>query len=617
MSNSIDSPCRVRSFRGCGTCRSRHIKCDEARPTCSTCTENGSFCTGYLKQIFFDDDKVDGQVRYRQLLFTDEERVSLNALMLQTIPFRNTSRVLAYIEDQCQATSTSEGIDIIQGPFGAFRLPTYPSLDDSLVFTSNFQLDSCTFDTLDWNAECLLPPGEVVKNMNDELTVPSELNLSAQTDDNELWQKTFENAPLLLKHYVETVIPMLTPMRHHKTPWHVLFLPFTKQTLATITIGQDADSPSLTTFFGTLALSALSLISQDERWTALAQLFQSRARECLQDTLNDALSSPKHFKYKHIIMAMLTMIQLSMADGSWDETDTLLIETEKIIRLRGLCKSYKSRKIRLLHHCYAYARIFQESISLTSSRSPLLLNLVDAVESSGVVVKGADTPFFGLSAWGDLELKFQELKTQEVGENDLHLASPGTWKATLYPEIFGVPETWLTLLSQIIRLANEKSIAEMDASVLSLKDFTFRAKALERYILQCNKSRSVLRGNLPDLMQTTLYSALAIYFYRRIYEVDAELLQARVVHVKEYLTTCQSLCNTAGMFDALMWPAFVAGCEAIDPNLQEYFSAWFDVDTMHNKLSASKRMRQLMLKVWENREHDDRNSCSWLQFLRS
>jgi hypothetical protein len=63
----------------------------------------------------------------------------------------------------------------------------------------------------------------------------------------------------------------------------------------------------------------------------------------------------------------------------------------------------------------------------------------------------------------------------------LHLERPGLWSSTLYPEIFGIPEQWVFLLSQVIRLGKEKDATEGDdaTSGLSLKDFISRAKTLE------------------------------------------------------------------------------------------------------------------------------------------
>lgn len=42
---------RKHAFGGCGTCRRRHVKCDQARPLCLTCRAVGVDCEGYSSDI--------------------------------------------------------------------------------------------------------------------------------------------------------------------------------------------------------------------------------------------------------------------------------------------------------------------------------------------------------------------------------------------------------------------------------------------------------------------------------------------------------------------------------------------------------------------------------------
>jgi hypothetical protein len=37
----------TRSYQGCWTCKRRHRRCDNARPTCQNCAERGVACEGY------------------------------------------------------------------------------------------------------------------------------------------------------------------------------------------------------------------------------------------------------------------------------------------------------------------------------------------------------------------------------------------------------------------------------------------------------------------------------------------------------------------------------------------------------------------------------------------
>lgn len=283
----------------------------------------------------------------------------------------------------------------------------------------------------------------------------------------------------------------------------------------------------------------------------------------------------------------------------------------------------------MLHHCYAYLRIFHESLSSSSARSSLQQTITDAVQTDGAVVKGADDPSFRLIPWEDLDEKFEEIKTREQGENDLHLGSPGYWAGTLYLEIFGVPEIWLNLLSQVIRLGNERDLAEhTEGPTLSLREFTQRAKALETYILRWESSNGLITTSdglqimevdwvMLETIQGVLHHALVIYFYRRVHDVDPVMLQPRVQKVKDYILACQQLYESGdGFLDGWMWPAFVAGCEALDTGLQKCFAEWFQFSTRHSRQSSSARMQQLMNRVWDERRRDSKRSTSWLQLLR-
>lgn len=67
---------RDRSLEGCGTCRSRHVKCDAQRPICQMCISSGMTCTGYEIRLRFVHDgepeplEIEDATRFRRPLFT-------------------------------------------------------------------------------------------------------------------------------------------------------------------------------------------------------------------------------------------------------------------------------------------------------------------------------------------------------------------------------------------------------------------------------------------------------------------------------------------------------------------------------------------------------------------
>ena len=257
---------------------------------------------------------------------------------------------------------------------------------------------------------------------------------------------------------------------------------------------------------------------------------------------------------------------------------------------------------------------------------------MNTLEKSGTAPPLQDNYSFRLIPWDNLDQKFKIAKCREQGENDLHLSVPGLWSSTLYPEIFGVSESWMILLSQVIRLSNEKELTETDAGPtrLSVKEFMKSAKALEVFILRFDSTignervhaNSELMASEADwivleAMNIALRHALAIYFYRRIYDVEPDNLQPMVIKVRESLSACKLSCDVVKRcLQGLLWSAFIAGCEALDVQLQASFADWFDSEMAQCYGSLGARLRQMMQQIWDRRKNGSTRSATWLDLLR-
>ncbi|CAG1980173.1 unnamed protein product [Fusarium graminearum] len=424
------------------------------------------------------------------------------------------------------------------------------------------------------------------------------------------------DAVLLIKHYSTTVLRGLTPYRHSKTPWHILFLPHIKNCLAALTLGDNMDHASLCAFYGTLSISAFSLggIYNSTKWLHQAKTYYQQAHHYIRMMLKTAYDIPKRAKYKSILMALLTMVQISVLSGNKDEAEYYFLETEKFIRLRGL-KRRKSRKVRLLHHCYVFERLSHES-SFTDCRLNLdhRNRVREAVEASDASIYSVDNLSFRLTSWRDLDQEMWKVKGQEEGENDLHLQHPGIWSATLYPEIFGVPELHLFMLSLVIRLAREKDQSQDEA--MPLKEFMARAKAVERWIKQLHILRqSIWMTEAPvdteqqqsfDLLNSladTMQHALSVYFYRRIYDLDPSMLEKHVLGVRDRLLEFDD--SDAGMGYGslrLIWPAFIAACETDDAGIRDSFIQWFQSSSKKSGLRIFTETMERIQHVWDGRD---------------
>lgn len=318
---------------------------------------------------------------------------------------------------------------------------------------------------------------------------------------------------------------------------------------------------------------------------------------------------------------------MQMIKGDADRRRAYLVQTEKFICVKGLSQPKLSAKKRALHHCYAFMRIMAETTCIASNLSVNFIGMSGTL--SDKVTYGGDFRIYPNLVFSMTTLSME--KDPETAQRDLHLAIPGQWSSTLFPTVYGVDEIFLLLLSQVIRLANERDFSMMSDSageMITLKEFWTRAKVLEsaiNHLLSTTSPTNSLACDQgpPTEMSTTsqaIYTALLIFFHRRIYETDPTMLQGKVDAMRTYLIkieqeeTYQKDRNNA----ALIWPAFITACEAVDPGLQIFFASWFDSCARTTGLVHASVAKQIFETIWtKRRDMSSRGEfCGWPDVLR-
>lgn len=559
--------------------------------------------------------------------------------LLADVPFDTAVGCLEQLQTDCDSAPATDVAELSRGPFGVFRLiqppsstgpapetslqpsnpptdstldeQTYNALDAAFSPTTQALLDSICFqpDLWDLHADTGLSYDQPDLSFDFNTLATASKDHSGDNDPIHSHGSNAvpQDAAQLINHYAANIVPLFTPFRHNKTPWQTLFLPLVKSCLASLVLGETTDEASLCMFYGTLAISASSLAETSnalngntESWASQAQSYKAIAYGYAGRVIEAAYTSPKMAKYKTILMALLTMVHLSRLTASHDETEYLFLETEKLIRLRGLNRR-KSRKVRLLHHCCVFERLFYES-TLSKPDRNRRAHVVKAIEASGVLARGQDSPAFVISKTGILQLDLQRQKSREEGENDLHLEHAGDFPASLYPDIYGVPESYMVLLSAIIRLGKEKDVSErtdVDRAA-SLAAFMAQAKSIEKTLkkLKPGEHTSDSHSYLPKML-TALWHALAIHFYRKVYDLDTTLLQDRVMAISNLLMQCQatcsdSLCGSTGF----VWPAFIAACEAESEQSRAVYTSYFHNLSERSGFELFKQYLVDLKEIW-------------------
>ncbi|KAI9933129.1 hypothetical protein MW887_007600 [Aspergillus wentii] len=586
------------------------------------------------------------------------------------------NHLLMLVDEECQEPEedTRASFTTLRGPFGAFRLipeqhgpvenemPVEsspcppPPIDSELhmdledVFNGDPLMESLFWDVnaaVDLHANNFFSAtlSHAQDYSDDVFGLPSSIGRETFISSPEvpssvtpLQNLAPKDAPFLLSYYKNTVITMFSPVSNKKTIWHIIHLSSAMNSLAQMTMGEWPGNAPLCTLYAILATSAFALrisapYGSYKYWQQKAEGYTMQAQTYLKLALQDASAMVKKVKYKDLLIALLCMHTVSVYQGSQERIRSCLLDCESWIHSHGLPKTTKSRKVRLLHHCYVYLRIFHESTSV----SPITASDTDADQTTPATMVSVTTNrSFRLRQWeGRLDQRMNELKDQSQGENDLHLELPGRWDPTMYPIIYGIPESFFFLLSQVTRLANEKDLSESgsSSSTLTIKQFSTRARSLENYIRTWKSPPLPTVDSVADLetqklkqanqeliqhMLCAFHKALLIFFYRRIYDMDAAMLQDKVRQVQDELVQCDRTGDPAVRHAATFaWIAFIAGCEALDPTLQDWFYAWFEASSQRTGLGTFELASQIAHQVWERQRQPTHGmSANWPDLVR-
>ena len=299
----------------------------------------------------------------------------------------------------------------------------------------------------------------------------------------------------------------------------------------------------------------------------------------------------------------------------------------------------------MLHHLYTWSRIVGESsyvlrnhdqTQIAASIGSYSTSLrkrragrqsVDATESDSQIGHNSKLDDFlrldSDAPESDVDTSAQ--KDSERGLRDIHLEDPREYSGTMYLQLYGISETWLSLVSQTTRLANvmdslDESKKRKDVELLG--SLERRKQRLEHMVCSFAETNKPINASTPqqpveenhhDLnapsenetprscMVRALNSALVIFFYRRILKVNPWILQEHVKSVVQALQDFDTSCQTSEG-PGCVWPVFMAGCEAIAPDQRDYLSQWLERAFAKTGFARFKTIKSCMLEVWEKRD---------------
>ncbi|KAJ6179436.1 hypothetical protein N7519_009897 [Penicillium mononematosum] len=508
---------------------------------------------------------------------------------------------------------------------------------DQTEITTNGALSMPNDLSFDMSQEMGLLP--VDSNHNDDLLhtfttqqAPAEL-ISADVD-------ALQEAPSLLKHFQDIVIPhiMAIPCRQ-KSPWKILNVPAAVVTYSDSTfLGTEKVSQAkLANLYGLLACSAIHLVlnpstistKPPEYWWKVANQAYLQAKDHMQTSLQSETQGLKKAKYKDQLMAACILIQYTIMSGQQQHARCFMIDAERLLRLRGLSKTRISKKARLLHHVYTWLRIVGESTFVLHDYN-LSASSLEALGSrfrlqhtpnSEQMANAEPNPrlddFLRLETQNsDSDLNIDEPKDKTSGLHDIHLQDSRSYPETLYKQIYGIPETWLGLVSQTTRLANVLEtfrIAREAGQTMGLEAWeTLQRRSTRLENMICSFSLGRTRAGVLELhadskphghMVEALNAALVIFFYRRIRKTHPAALQGHVDSVIAALQACSAtLTQDDPTGPGTAWPLFIAGCEAMSTARREAVMSMLDKASSICGFAAFGTARNIITEVWRKQD---------------
>ncbi|RDW71633.1 hypothetical protein BP6252_08196 [Coleophoma cylindrospora] len=385
----------------------------------------------------------------------------------------------------------------------------------------------------------------------------------------------------LLDHFTSHLTHLLYPMPQKQSPWKKLLLFNASRILAGSNAANKASSKSKPLLYGILAMSSFhadrvynGFQSMDEilraatlsssSWNACgvryAKLAHSEMQISFQTSAIDTSFDPFSLE---IVMVFLSFLVVEMITGN-EYCRDLYPMICQYLKICNVPTSVTSDEASVLRCMVVYRQVVAAStvfLPLHDLGTPLSSDFQQIMSLSaiiGCISEDHTGRHFESIVW-------PEQKT--LSHEQQHL----------FHELYGFPYNLLLRISETTLLGSDiDKFIKLNPELALPRGYQSRADTLEAGILAGRmklppRTRDVeSSGALKHAITATISNALVIYFFRRVRRTNPAILQ----HYVELVLACiveQHVIKDQYEIDAgvLMWPIFIAGCEAIEEQNQK------------------------------------------------
>ncbi|OGE47250.1 hypothetical protein PENARI_c053G02949 [Penicillium arizonense] len=287
------------------------------------------------------------------------------------------------------------------------------------------------------------------------------------------------DASFLLKNFQKNIIPQMTVVPLAKSPWNILNISAALVTLGELTImeSESVSHARQANLYSLLACSAIHLAMDSStetigfcprnHWKEVSEQAYQRANTHMKISLSEETGGTRKAKLKDQLMAIHGLTEFAIFSGQYMDARSYLMDAERLLRFRGLSKCRISQKLRLLFNVYVWLRLIGESTYVLYNYIPSdssvdnlnthcqfqtpdsSLNSIAEIAERG---RRIDDFLHFENSEGDLNI--DEPKDRRMDLPDIHLQDSRKSTESLCQQVYGIPETMLSLVSQTTRLAN-------------------------------------------------------------------------------------------------------------------------------------------------------------------
>lgn len=470
----------------------------------------------------------------------------------------------------------------------------------------------------------------------------------------------------LMNYYIDVVADLMTVVAFPKNPWKTIYFPRALRALGDISGLGKTTNARASLLNALLAVSCFNLQAKYEKGSTEMKFFLNlgielrlQAASFLNKMLETEVPDLTHEKYKDVITAILSMNTIDIVWGTMAGCQYHISMCEGIINKRLKKRPVLSHKARLLHRIHSFLKVVQDSTNFDNLNNPdeKLKNRIQSI----FIVNPSDpfTPGTNYSMnGGEFEGGTSDDGTHNMHTNnsvDVELIKSGTTKNSIHSyspafmndsstssskiakellltdALYGLPNSLIILLGDTVNLLKTKfyllNLVEQDSSNKNsiLRKFDQFCLGFEEKLLKWENEwnlKDASTGNFLSYSHEGIhyhcmayYNSISIYYFTMVRGLDHILLQKYSINTLDNLTSLQNLINEKKVkILPLIWPGFIAGCSAINKDLQNKFRDWA-ASLAKVGMGSYWGARQIMFEVWRRRE-SKQNDDNWLSVHR-